>query len=129
MLTWALAAISRVDAPAKPLMANTSSAVTRIRAFVEEGAWRALFSADRIAGLGLIQSMDRLLLGEPPRGCQEMRANLFSEQVEGALCGRCGCWVRCCCAWAAVRFSNQPQPRRCSRARWRRRPHRRCWRN
>src|SRR5437667_325648 len=46
MLTPARAAISRVDAPWKPLAAKTSSAAPRMRALVDPGASRALSSAD-----------------------------------------------------------------------------------
>jgi hypothetical protein len=50
MFTPAAAAISRVEAPSKPLAANTSSAAARIRALVEDGASRALFKAERGRG-------------------------------------------------------------------------------
>ena len=54
MLTPAAAAISRVEAPSKPFGGNTSAAV-RMRALVDDGASRALFSAERGRGslLGL----------------------------------------------------------------------------
>src|SRR5262245_56187007 len=45
MLTPALAAISRVEAPGNPREAKTSSAAVRMRALVEPGASRALSSA------------------------------------------------------------------------------------
>jgi hypothetical protein len=50
MLTAAAAAISRVDAPSKPFVAKTASAAVRMRALVEDGASRALFSAERGRG-------------------------------------------------------------------------------
>jgi hypothetical protein len=50
MLTAADDAISRVDAPSNPLAAKTASAAARIRALVDDGASRALFSAERGRG-------------------------------------------------------------------------------
>jgi hypothetical protein len=47
MFTPAAAAISRVEAPSNPLPANTTSAAVRMRAFVDDGASRALISAER----------------------------------------------------------------------------------
>ncbi len=47
MLTPAAAAISRVEAPSKPLAANTASAAVRMRALVDAGASRTLVNAAR----------------------------------------------------------------------------------
>jgi hypothetical protein len=56
-LTAAAEAISRVEAPSNPLAAKTDSAAARMRALVDAGASRALFSAERGRGPLLKRSL------------------------------------------------------------------------
>ena len=51
MLTPARPAMSRVEAPANPLVANTSSAAPRMRALVEAGAARTFCKVERFTFL------------------------------------------------------------------------------